>query len=646
MPEHHQRLMALRHVASQISNDEDIDALFRDLVRGAVQHGGWDLGSVMSIDLAHGYGLVITRFETSMLPQHVEDRWELATSPSLIALQTNEPVYIRDALENPQFPGYRREARERGYRTVLVLPMASRDTEGRPMVLTVASRKVRDVGEDDLTFMATVVHLGAIAVERAHRQRAQVMAHERLQRTLEAQRTLLGDVLAGGSFDQLTSSLSDLIGRPVLVIDFLANQWHASASPVPSLMDDAAWTRWLSGAQGRELSANVRDALQRYRQTRLDVPLGRPPGQATVGAGIEPLTVDDDLVGALLTFGDDALSDLQQLLLESARFALSVQLMRSVVRFRFETRTLTELFFEIVERRWRDEGDLISRARHLGVALDAPLRMMVVDYPDQRTSVASGRAAGHLSLESHSTVELLARQLNVPMHIVTIGGGLVCLAPQDGSADATALARLARRMSEALARSLGREPIIVMSDLCEGLEPLAREWERCWRMIRVARKFGRSGPLDMPGLGPLPMLMGAADSSDVHGFVEGTIGKLVEHDRQSGSPYLDTLTEYVRSGCRSQPCADAMGLHVTTLRYRLARIQELFGIDVETPERRFAVELAIHLHALTKRAAPVTPGAAPSTEGAKSKAMQAASSVHAGGRVASASMKTLPRNRE
>ena len=98
MPEHHQRLMALRHVASQISNDEDIDALFRDLVRGAVQHGGWDLGSVMSIDLAHGYGLVITRFETSMLPQHVEDRWELATSPSLIALQTNEPVYIRDAL--------------------------------------------------------------------------------------------------------------------------------------------------------------------------------------------------------------------------------------------------------------------------------------------------------------------------------------------------------------------------------------------------------------------------------------------------------------------------------------------------------------------------------------------------------------------
>lgn len=39
-----------------------------------------------------------------------------------------------------------------------------------------------------------------------------------------------------------------------------------------------------------------------------------------------------------------------------------------------------------------------------------------------------------------------------------------------------------------------------------------------------------------------------------------------------------------------------MGLHVTTLRYRLSRIQDLFGVDVETPEKRFAIELAIRLY--------------------------------------------------
>ncbi|WP_250520652.1 MULTISPECIES: helix-turn-helix domain-containing protein [unclassified Caballeronia] len=600
MLEHPQRLMALRHVASQISSDEDLDGLLRELVRSAVQQDGWDLGSVMTIDLAHGYGLVMTRFETSILPHHAEDRWELATSPSLIALQKNEPVYIRDALESTQFPGYRREAKERGYRTVLVLPMSSKDSEGRPMVLTVASRSVRDVSEEDLTFMATVVHLGSIAIERAHRQRAQQESHLRLQNALEAQRRLLRDVLAGGSVEQLTSTLADLLGGPVLVIDFFANHLVGTASPDPVSMTDVEWRRWLAGASGRETVTLVRESIQRFQQTSVNIPLRHG---LNVKATIAPLKVDDELVGALLTFDVAGPGDLHQLMLESARFALSVQMMRSVVRFRFETRTLTELFFEIVERRWRDEEDILHRARRLGLSLTSPLRMLVVDFPDQRVPADPARPASSLSVESHGTVELLAHQLHVPIHIVTVGSGLVCLIPQDGLRDTSALPRLAKRISETLARSIGREPIVAIGEVFDGIEPLASEWERCWRMIRVARKFGRSGPLDIQGLGPLPMLMGAADSADVHGFVDGTIGGLVDHDRSSGTPYLDTLAAYLRSGCRSQPCADAMGLHVTTLRYRLTRIQELFGIDVDSPERRFAVELAIQLHTLTNAAA-------------------------------------------
>lgn len=591
-----QRLMALRHVASQISSNEDLDELLHDLVRSAVQQDSWDLGSVMSIDLDHGYGLVVTRFETSILPQHTENRWELATSPSLIALQKNEPVYIRDALESTQFPGYRNEAKERGYRTVLVLPMSSKDAQDRPMVLSVASRSVRDVNEDDLTFISAVVHLGSIAVDRALRQRAQHESHQRLQNALEAQRRLLRDVLAGGSVEQLTSTLADLLSGPVLVIDFFANHLVGARSPVPGSMDDAAWKRCLSGAFGRETVAMVRESIQRHRQMTVELALTRA---LSVRALIEPLKVDDELVGALLTFGNEGAGDLHQLMLESARFALSVQMMRSVVRFRFETRTLTELFFEIVERRWRDKDDILRRGRHLGLALDAPMRMFVVDFSDQRGSTDTSEPANNLSLQSHGAVELLARQLNMPTHIVTVGSGLVCLIPQESVRDAAALSRFAKRVSDALDRVLGKATIVAIGEVFEGIEPLAGEWERCWRMIRVARKFGRSGPLDIQGLGPLPMLMGAVDSADVHGFVDGTIGGVIRHDRQSGSPYLETLMAYLRSGCRYQSCADAMGLHVTTLRYRLSRVQELFGIDVESPERRFAVELAIQLHTLT-----------------------------------------------
>jgi DNA-binding PucR family transcriptional regulator len=115
-------------------------------------------------------------------------------------------------------------------------------------------------------------------------------------------------------------------------------------------------------------------------------------------------------------------------------------------------------------------------------------------------------------------------------------------------------------------------------------------------MIRIGRSFGLTGALSTQDFGPLPMLVSAADVGDVRSFVRESIGAVAEHDRENGTPYLATLSAYLEEGCRSQACADRLGLHVTTLRYRLSRIQELFGIDVETAERRFSVELALRLY--------------------------------------------------
>lgn len=589
------RIVALRDVASQINSDSDLDALLRDLIAAACRHGGWDLGSVMAVDLAHGWSMVMARHDTTLLPRELSDRWELATSPALVALQRCEPVYIRDARQSEEFPGYRRDANERDYCTVLIFPMASVDADGQPMVLSVASRKVTEVSAEDLAFMATIVHLGAIAVDRAHRHRAELAAAGQLRHVLAAQSSLLTEVLAGGSTDALTAMLGDLLDGPGLVLDFFAGSLVGFVSPVPDVYNDAAWRKMLGGAIGRQLLADVREAVSFRRTGTVKLRVGDIPA---LDAQIEPLMVDDEAVGALLTFGKPDQSDLHKLLVESAKFALSVQLMRSVIRFRFETRTFTELFFEIVERRWRDEQDVLGRARRLGLSLTAPTRMLVVDFPVRADGCAD------VSVDTQHAVALLASQQHIAVHIVAIGGGLVCLVPLEAGAKLDPVTRLARRIAETLGRSFGKEPIVVLGDSCEGLEAYAKGWERCWRMIRVARTFGRRGVIAVPDLGPLPMLIGAADSAEVRSFIDGAIGRVVAHDRSSGTAYLETLAAYVRSGCRSQPCADAIGLHVTTLRYRLARIADLFGIEVETPEQRFAIELALQLHTLIENGIP------------------------------------------
>ena len=585
------RILSLRDVASHINSGGDLTTVLQHLIAAACRHANWALGSIMGIDAAHGYAHVIVRHDPTLIQRDLPDRWELATSPSLIALQRNEPVYLRDARESAEFPGYRKEAFERDYRTVLVMPMNCADAEGRPMVLSVIARTVTEVTEGDLAFLGTIIHLGAIAVEKQHRLAAEKRASDRLERALTAHTSLLEHVLSDGSVSSLAAMVGRLLPNPLVVVDFTVNQMIAGRSPLPADFDDAEWQVAVPTVFSRALIKAARDAVERGTLETAAILLDDGTRRLRVSARSEALTVDRQLVGALVVFpGAVAQGELDQLMLDSAKFALSVQMMRSFLRFRFETRTQSELFFEIVERRWRDAADIAQRAARFGLDLSLAQQMIVVDFPEQAKAFGGG------SVDVEHTLARVIQQASVEAGLVAIDGGGVCLMQHDASPRQERTTKLMRRMAEELGRYLGEPPIVVAGQRCSGLDDYAVAWERCRRMIRIGRSFGLTGALSPQHFGPLPMLVSAADVGDVRNFVRESIGAIAEHDRENGTPYLETLSAYLEEGCRGQACADRLGLHVTTLRYRLTRIQELFGIDVETAERRFSVELALRLY--------------------------------------------------
>ncbi len=593
------QILSLRDVASQINSGGDLTAVLRDLIIAACRHAHWALGSIMAIDAAHGYAHVVVRYDPTLIQRQLPDKWELATSPSLIALQRNEPVYIRDARESEEFPGYRREAFERDYRTVLVMPMNCADSEGRPMVLSVIARQITEVSEDDLAFLGMMVHLGAIAVERQHRLEAEKRSSDRLQKALQAHTSLLDHVLADGSVASLSSMVGALLPNPLVVIDFTTNQVIPGRSPNLGHFEDTAWWEAATTSLRLPLMRAARDAIDRGSGETTNLFLDDGTRRFTISARIELLNVDAQLVGALIIFPSSReFTDLDLLMLDSAKFALNVQMMRSFIRFRFETRTQTELFFEVVEQRWRNASDVLQRAQRLGLNFATAQQMIVVDFPERTKSL------GGISIDVEHSVARILQQASMPASVIATDGGLVCLVPFDASKRQEKLKKMMRRIVEDLGRSFEEEPIVVVSNRCSVLADYPAAWERCSRTIRIGRSFGRTGALSGQDFGPLPLLVAASDAGDIRGFVHDSVGAIAEHDHENGTPYLETLSAYLKEGCRSQACADTMGLHVTTLRYRLSRIQELFSIDVETPEQRFAVELALRLHAVIDNRTP------------------------------------------
>lgn len=68
---------------------------------------------------------------------------------------------------------------------------------------------------------------------------------------------------------------------------------------------------------------------------------------------------------------------------------------------------------------------------------------------------------------------------------------------------------------------------------------------------------------------------------------------LQAEDIRHGSEYVRTLRVYLSTGCQYQTAADRLGLHVTTLRYRMKRLREISGLDLADAPVRLACELLL-----------------------------------------------------
>ena len=93
-------------------------------------------------------------------------------------------------------------------------------------------------------------------------------------------------------------------------------------------------------------------------------------------------------------------------------------------------------------------------------------------------------------------------------------------------------------------------------------------------------------------LGVYRMLSSVTDPAGIEAFMNDQIGALVEYDSRHRSGLLITLAQYFDSGCSIDRAAAELSVHRSTLKYRLKRIRELLGRDLNDGPARLDLHLA------------------------------------------------------
>jgi len=582
------RLEQVREIAGAINATSDLGAILDQIVFSTCHHSSWWTGGIMAINRANGYSELVTRYTpASAILATLPTRWSLDTSPSRIALERRQPIIIPDAQKTTEYPGYRGDAIARDYHTVVVLSLNVSDAEGRDLVLAVHSKEKIDVGKEELDFLSTISHLAAIAVNKAKLVSAERAYGVRLRGVLSVSSTLFERVLEDGRMDAIVPLIEATLLHSIAVADFTADRLYAGRTPGFHLTD-RQWAEFLQGENAVILRNLIRSASPSDFRTIYEVEM---EGFRAAQIRVEPIRIDDETVGGLVIFPtEQGMTDFDILVAQNAKFALSTLLIRSHVASRQLFAQVSDLLERAVEGTAANEPTFRARAAQLGWSFAEEAQLLLVEVFGQNERVG---------LEPIKSIERDLKRIHPEVLVGVVRQKIIVSIPKDDYTE-----RLKRTLLSLIEATMkwetSSQPVIIEGPVISDISALSKAFHSCLRTLTLARMFGRKGIIQDADFGSYGLLISTLDDNAIQGFVAQTVGAIKAYDVKHGTELMKTTSIFIDQNCRFQKAAKTLDIHVSTLRYRVERLQSVFGMDLGDAETRFALALAIRLDGIKR----------------------------------------------
>ncbi|HVH64335.1 MAG TPA: helix-turn-helix domain-containing protein, partial [Candidatus Dormibacteraeota bacterium] len=290
--------------------------------------------------------------------------------------------------------------------------------------------------------------------------------------------------------------------------------------------------------------------------------------------------------------------------IEQAALVLALSLAKEHELSEVENRVRGEFLEDLLHGTYGDESAAQRRARHVGYPLHGGHIVMLVDIDDFR----GFNRARQISEDAIQALkrEFLRRVANVVR--ATYPRALL----QGRSDQVVALLPLGPEQvdHQARSRALGLQIRQAVADWKPGftvsvgfsapVEAPAGVQGALREVTSVMESLARfkrwSQVVAVPELGLTGLLAAVSDERLVD-YSHRHLGPLIEHDSARKGALVATLRAYLETG-EQQQAAQHLRVHPNTLRYRLDRIREITGLDLEDPETRLNLSVALRVQQL------------------------------------------------
>ncbi|MGB3329621.1 MAG: helix-turn-helix domain-containing protein, partial [Thermomicrobiales bacterium] len=129
-----------------------------------------------------------------------------------------------------------------------------------------------------------------------------------------------------------------------------------------------------------------------------------------------------------------------------------------------------------------------------------------------------------------------------------------------------------------------------------GIEGIRQSHQEARQALTLGRRLHGPGHVtSFDQLGVYRLIYAAENLPELKAFQDEALGLLQDYDRMHGAELIKTLEAFFAANCSPKEAATLLHVHRNTVLYRLERIAEITGQDLNDADIRLRMHLALHV---------------------------------------------------
>jgi purine catabolism regulator len=433
---------------------------------------------------------------------------------------------------------------------------------------------VKVAQEYDFPLFEVPYHVPFIAITEAVASKIVNEQYSLLQRSLAVHEKLTKIVLEEKGLEAILSTLSALVGCSAVLFDF-----HGV------VLCESAYRRHL----GAELIADLWRLISERRADRQNFALSMDG----VGSGVQVYpVVASHRIGAFLAVVKDSgdFSEYDRIILHNVVTVTALELVKKKAVAETEKRLAGDFFDELIASDLYEE-EIARRLAFFGLDPQSPHLIVLVDIDEPD---GGAEAAQDVKERLHWTVDEFMARHDV-LGISASRSDSVVVLVQPGKMDAREVIGLAGELQAVIAEMLPEISVSVgIGRPHRQLIDLRQSYYEASYAIKIRKLKGEPRVIaSFDDLGSYGLLLGLQDTLSLEVFYDSVLGKLREYDEQNSSDLVKSLACFLEANGHWGDAAEKLYVHRHTLRYRMKRVEEITGRDLNQSQDRMEFWLAL-----------------------------------------------------